>query len=158
MFIIYRRLFMDSLICSMIYLDILLLIPHYLDYCVCVCVCALVIQSCPTLCNPMDHSLPGFSLHGIFQARILEWIAISSLGDLFNPRICTSCISCIGRWILYPCTTREAQNSTDTLWHVKENPVQNSRHQLNINRLVGKSCGPRRVHWTFLILMPLRGY
>ena len=42
MFIIYGRLFLDSLICSMIYLGILLLIPHYLDYwmCVCVCVCA----------------------------------------------------------------------------------------------------------------------
>ena len=33
--------------------------------------------SCPTLCNPMDCSLPGSSIHGIFQARVLEWIAIS---------------------------------------------------------------------------------
>ena len=36
-----------------------------------------VAQSCPTLCNPMDCSLPGSSIHGIFQARILEWVAIS---------------------------------------------------------------------------------
>ena len=36
-----------------------------------------VTQSCPTLCNPMDHSLPGSSAHGIFQARILEWVVIS---------------------------------------------------------------------------------
>ena len=36
-----------------------------------------VTQSCPTLCNPMDCSLPGFSIYGIFQARILEWVAIS---------------------------------------------------------------------------------
>ena len=35
-----------------------------------------VTQSCPTLCNPMDHSLPGSSIHGIFQVRILEWVAI----------------------------------------------------------------------------------
>ena len=34
-------------------------------------------QSCPTLCDPMDHSLPGSSVHGIFQARVLEWVAIS---------------------------------------------------------------------------------
>ena len=34
-------------------------------------------QSRPTLCNPMDCSLPGFSVHGILQARILEWVAIS---------------------------------------------------------------------------------
>ena len=34
-------------------------------------------QSCPTLCDPMDCSLPGSSLHGILQARVLEWVAIS---------------------------------------------------------------------------------
>ena len=36
-----------------------------------------VAQSCPTLCDPMDCSLPGFSIHEILQARILEWVAIS---------------------------------------------------------------------------------
>ena len=46
-----------------------------------------VAQSCPTLCNPMDCSLPGSSVHGIFQARILEWVAISSPGDLPDPGI-----------------------------------------------------------------------
>ena len=35
-----------------------------------------VTQSCPTLCDPMDCSLPGSSVHGIFQAIVLEWIAI----------------------------------------------------------------------------------
>ena len=35
------------------------------------------LQSCPTLCDPMDCSLPGFSVHGILQARTLEWGAIS---------------------------------------------------------------------------------
>ena len=44
---------------------------------VCVCVCVLVAQSCPTLCDPMDCSLPGSFVHGILQARILEWVAIS---------------------------------------------------------------------------------
>ena len=44
----------------------------------CVCVCVLVAKSCLTLCHPMDCSLPGSSVHGIFQARILEWVAISS--------------------------------------------------------------------------------
>ena len=50
---------------------------------VCVCFCfprkkeeSKVTQSCLTLCNPMDYSLPGSSIHGIFQARILEWVAI----------------------------------------------------------------------------------
>ena len=44
-------------------------------------------QSCLTLCNPMDCSLPGSSVHGILQARILEWVAIPSPGDLPNPGI-----------------------------------------------------------------------
>ena len=46
-----------------------------------------VAQSCPTLCDPMDCSLPGSSLHGILQARVLEWVAISSPGDLPDPGI-----------------------------------------------------------------------
>ena len=47
-----------------------------------------VAQSYPTLCNPMDCSLPGSSIHGLFQARILEWVAISfSRGGLPNPGI-----------------------------------------------------------------------
>ena len=37
---------------------------------------------CPTLCDPMDHNPPGFSVHGILQARILELVAISSSRDL----------------------------------------------------------------------------
>ena len=39
------------------------------------------LQSCPTLCDPMDYSLSGSSVHGIFQARILEWVVISSSKD-----------------------------------------------------------------------------
>ena len=43
-----------------------------------------VVQSCPAPCDPMDCSLPGSSIHGIFQARILEWVAISfsNIGDI----------------------------------------------------------------------------
>ena len=47
-----------------------------------------VTQLCSTLCNPMDYSLPGSSVHGIFQARVLEQVAISpSPEDLPNPGI-----------------------------------------------------------------------
>ena len=44
-----------------------------------------VTQSCPPLCNTMDCSLPCFSVHEIFQARVPEWVAIPSPGDLPNP-------------------------------------------------------------------------
>ena len=42
-----------------------------------------VAQSCPTLCDPMDCSLPGFSILGIFQARVLEWVAIALSSILY---------------------------------------------------------------------------
>ena len=42
------------------------------------CVCANLVQSCLTLCDPMDCSLPGSSVHGSFQARILGWVVMSS--------------------------------------------------------------------------------
>ena len=48
---------------------------------------SVVAQSCLTLCDPMDHNLPGSSVQGILQARILEWIAIPFSGDLPNPGI-----------------------------------------------------------------------
>ena len=54
----------------------------------------LVTQSCPTLCNSMDCSLPGSSVHGILQARILEWVAIPFSKGSSGPRDWTR-VSCI---------------------------------------------------------------
>ena len=54
----------------------------------------IVIQLCPTLCHPMDYSPPGPSVHGILQARILEWVAISFSRGYFRPRDQT-CVSYI---------------------------------------------------------------
>ena len=64
-------------------------------------VCA---QSCPTLCNPLDCSPPGSSLHGILQARILEWVAISFSRGSSVTRDWTgiSCNFCLHRLILLP--------------------------------------------------------
>ena len=66
-----------------------------------------VAQSCPILCDPMDCSLPGSSVHGIFQARVLEWVAISFSRGSSWPRDWTW-VSCIaGRrftiWATGPC-------------------------------------------------------
>ena len=52
-----------------------------------------VTQSCPTLCDPMDCSLPGSSVHGIFQARVLEWVVISFSRGSSQPRDQTQ-VSC----------------------------------------------------------------
>ena len=65
---------------------------------------AKLLQSCVTLCDPMDCRLPpGSSVYGILQARILEWVAISSSRGPSQPRdsTCAACVSCIGKWVLY---------------------------------------------------------
>ena len=65
-------------------------------------------QSCPTLCDPIDCSLPGSSVHGIFQARVLEWVAISFSRRVSQPRDWTRVSRTVGRrftiW-----ATREAE-------------------------------------------------
>ena len=68
--------------------------------CVCVCVCVL---SCVRLCNPMECRVPGTSVHGIFQSRILDWIVISSSRGCTWPRDWShvSHVSCTGRWIFF---------------------------------------------------------
>ena len=81
-----------------------------LNTCVCVCMHA---QSCPTLCELIDCSLPGFSVHGIIPARILEWVTISSSGGSSQPRDQTCSSPCV-LWLLHwqedslPRATREA--------------------------------------------------
>ena len=56
----------------------IILLHHQLQIFMVLSVCAQSFQSCLTLCDPMDCSPLGFSAHGIFQAKILEWVAISS--------------------------------------------------------------------------------
>jgi len=77
------------------------------NYC---CCCGLVTQSCPTLCKPMDCSLPGSSVHGISQAKILKKFAISLSKGSDRPRD-RAWVSCIGRQFLYHWATRKAQNA-----------------------------------------------
>ena len=80
--------------------------------------CYLVTKSCLTLCDPVDCSPPGFSIHGISQARILEWIASSFWdlpGDLPNPGIEPVAPALAGRF-LYCWATREAPMVLKNKW------------------------------------------
>ena len=61
-------------------------------------VCVLVAQSYPTLCNPMDNRAPGSSVHGIFQARILEWVIIPLSNGSSRPRDRTQVFCIAGRF------------------------------------------------------------
>ena len=63
-----------------------------------------LLQSCQTLCDPRDCTFPGSSFHGILQARILEWVAISfsRRSSLPRDRTCISYVSSIGRQVRFP--------------------------------------------------------
>ena len=78
------------------------------------CVCVLVAQSCLTLCNPMEYSPPGSSVHGTLQARILEWVAIPFSRGSSWPRDQTQ-VSHISGWFFTIWATREALNTNEVL-------------------------------------------
>ena len=71
---------------------------------------AKLLQLCPTLCDPIDCSPPGSSVHGVLQARILEWVAMSSSRGSSRPRDGTgvSYVSCINIWFFAISATWEA--------------------------------------------------
>ena len=74
---------------------------------VCLTLCVSVTQSCPTPCDLMDYSPPSSSVHGIVQAKILEWVAIPFSRVSFWPRNQTW-VSCIARRFFTVWATREA--------------------------------------------------
>ena len=101
--------------------------------------CCLVAKPCPTLCDPMDCSLPGSSVHGISQARILEWVAIPffrasswsrdqtpiswiagrffTIEPLGKPYyLCVCVYMCIGEGKGYPLQYSGLENSRDCIW------------------------------------------
>ena len=89
----------------------------------------LVAQSCLTLCRPMDCSPPGSSIHGILQARVLEWVAIPSSRGSFQLRAQTQ-VSCIAgsfftiwvpghRWLTTPISHIDYTNAFDCVDHSK---------------------------------------
>ena len=75
---------------------------------------SFLLQQCPTLCDSVDCSPPSSSVHGILQARILEWVAMLSSRGSSQPRDwnCISYVSCIGKWFF---TTRPT-------WELKKKP------------------------------------
>ena len=90
-------------------------ITSWFSLCIYDCVCAPLL-SVIWLCDPMSCNMPGSSVHGIFQARILEWVAISSSRISSWPKDQThvSCISSTSRWILHHWATWEASLYTHT--------------------------------------------
>ena len=108
-------------------------------------------QSCPTLCDSLDRSPSASSVHGIFQARILEWVATSSSRGSSQPRDRThvSCVSCIGRQIPYHFATWEVLNPPKMNYNKRDSgpaePVEWKEPKLSrfLTILPSRSCSCR---------------
>ena len=85
----------------------ILLIPFLSGFSVTSFILVLLVQSCPILCNSVDNSLPGSSVHEILQARILGWVAISFSRESLQPRDRTRVSCTTGRFFI-DWATREA--------------------------------------------------
>ena len=101
-----------------------------------------VAQSCPTLCDPMDCSLSGSSVHGIFQARVLEWVAISFSKGSSRPRDWTQVSRIAGRhftvWatseVLFPQKVYWVTSFLkEPLWRAKMDFLQKANYK-NLNK------------------------
>ena len=91
----------------------------------------LCAQSCVTLWDPVNCSLPGFSVHGIFQARIQKWVAISYFKGSSQPR---DCVSSTGKWVLYHCATWEYFGINLTKYDLYEENYKNVNKISNHNK------------------------
>ena len=95
------------------------------------CVLCLVTQSCLTLCDPVDCSPPGSSVHGVFQARVLECFAISFSGGSSYPRDRTQ-VSCIAGRFYTIWATREAHSQMSVhLRKIRTRPSRTVLYQLS---------------------------
>ena len=90
---------------------------HFLLQCLKVKSESEVTQSCPTLSDPMDCSLPGFSIHGIFQARVLEWGAIAFSRMLFSHMLSENALLS-GFGVLFLPVVLEKSDSTTSLFNL----------------------------------------
>ena len=84
-FVLFVSLFFQYCICKII--NIIAYCGSFFPSLLYVCQCAKSLQSCPTLCNPMDYSPPGSSVHGIFQAKIWSGLPCHSPGNLPHPGV-----------------------------------------------------------------------
>ena len=100
--------------------------------------CVLVAQSCPTLCDPMDSSPPGSSVHGILQARTLEWVAHPFSKGSSQPRDRTQVSHIAGRFFTV-CATREGVMVWQMEGSYTEVNTQGGAIPHRIQQLVGRT-------------------
>ena len=101
-----------------------------------------VSQSCPSLCNPMNYSPPGSCVHEIFQARILEWVAISFSRGSSQPKDRTR-VSCTAGRFFTDWATREAWHITSVyLWYPVQHyePANREKHKIVCLATMSPDC------------------
>ena len=101
-----------------------------------------VSQLCPTLCNPMDCNLPGSTVHGILQARILEWLAISFSRRSLRPRDCTRVSRVVGRRFTIWATREERKEELKSLLMKMKEEIEKAGLKLNIQKMKITASGP----------------
>ena len=107
-----------------------------------------VAQSCPTLCDPMDCSLPGFSVHGIFQVRVLEWVAISFSRGSSWPRDRTQVSHIVGRRFTHLATREEDPKPSHQLYKLQIKSTQSARQTASMEYVKGhRELPQQKIHW-----------
>ena len=107
----------------------------------CVYMCVLVAQLCLTLCNPMDYcSPPGSSVHGILQARILEWVAIPFSGRLYHCLIYQ--FSSVAHLCLTLCNPLDCSTPHFPVHHQLPELTQTHVHQVGDDGIISSSVVP----------------
>ena len=111
------------------------------------------LQSCLTLCDLMDGRPPGSSVHGILQARILEWVAISFFSGSFQPRdwTCGSYVSCIGRRILY-----HYRHLGSSYWIAPDWSMDRSQRQTSVSTGLKQGLSSLPRNWIWVAWMKIR--
>ena len=107
-----------------------------------------VTQSCPTLCDSMDCSLPGFSVHGILQARIPEWVAITFSRESSQPRDWTWVSHLEGRFVTI-WATREVQVQCKHFVNSCQFAVHSSFAFLELSEILFFKYFPSVVGWIY---------
>ena len=112
-------------------------------------VCAKSLPSCPTLCDPVDCSPPGSSVHRILQARILEWVAVASSGGVFPTQGWKLRLLCLLHWQAgsLPRVLPKITISTEQAWEKRNDFPQNPKYMIHTHSVLSISHSQKMIFW-----------
>ena len=112
-------------------------------------VCGKSLQLCPALCDPMDCSPPGSSVHRILQARILEWVAVSSSRGVFPTQGWKLRLLCLLHWQAgsSPLALPEITISTERVWEKRNYFPQNPTYMIHTHNCTFNLPSQKMIFW-----------